>query len=219
MSRNDAARRAVEAYASRLRACLDAVAAKEIAAVADRLHRVVLAGGTILLAGNGGSAATASHMALDLGKSTRGRPPRPGARRIRTLSLCDPAVLTAWGNDHGYDRVFAEQVSTHARPGDAAVLLSVSGTSPNMVAAARAARAAGAAVIALVGDPGGELRALADLAVVVPSREYEIVEDTHLAIGHILTVYLKDALDHAGRPPVRRAAVRRAARTRTPRRT
>ncbi len=219
MSRSDAARRAARTYASRLRTCLEAVSSREIAAVADHLQRVVLAGGTILIAGNGGSATTASHMALDLGKGTRGRPPRPGARRIRTLSLCEPAVLTAWGNDHGYEHVFAEQVSTLARPGDAVVLLSVSGTSPNIVAAARAARAAGAAVIALVGDPGRELRALADLAVVVPSREYEIVEDTHLAIGHILTVYLKDALDHAGRPPVRRAAVRGAARTRTPRRT
>ena len=200
MSRNDAARRAARAYTTRLRACLGEVSARDIAAVADRLHRAALAGGTVFLAGNGGSAATAAHVALDLGKSTRGRPPRPGARGIRTIALEQPAVLTAWGNDHGYECVFAEQITTLARPGDVALLFSVSGNSPNIVAAAVAARAAGASVIALVGRPGGAVRALADLAVVVPCGEYEVVEDAHLTIGHILTVHLRDALRNTTTP-------------------
>ncbi|HYM71122.1 MAG TPA: SIS domain-containing protein [bacterium] len=208
MSRSDAARRTARAYTARLRACLGAVPAGEIATVADRLHRIARAGGTIFLAGNGGSAATASHVALDLGKSTLGRPPRLGAKRIRTVALGDTATMTAWANDHGYECVFAEQISTLARPGDAALLFSVSGNSPNIVAAARAARAAGAAVIALVGRPGGEVRTLADLAVVVPSSEYEVVEDVHLAIGHILTVHLRDALRDTGARPARRPVVR-----------
>ncbi|HLJ60807.1 MAG TPA: SIS domain-containing protein [bacterium] len=204
MSRNDAARRGARAYTTRLRACLGAVPAGEIAAVADRLHRIARAGGAIFLAGNGGSAATATHVALDLGKSTLGRPPRLGAKRVRTVALCEPAALTAWANDHGYEYVFAEQIRTLARPGDAVLLFSVSGNSPNIVAAARAARATGAVVIALVGRPGGAVRTLADLVVVVPSDEYELVEDVHLAIGHILTVHLRGALRDAGTRPGRR---------------
>ncbi len=208
---------AVRAHLARLRACLDAVPAEQIAAVAEQLRRVAEGGGLILTAGNGGSAATASHMALDLGKSPLGRPPREGAFRIRTLSLADPApVLTAWANDESYEGVFAEQVRTLARPGDAVVLLSVSGTSPNVVAAARAARAAGATVIALTGGRGGTVRELADVAVVVPSEDYGVVEDVHLAINHMITRHLTDALA-SGRAtpailPARRRKLRRARR-------
>jgi D-sedoheptulose 7-phosphate isomerase len=194
----------VRAYVARLRACLAAVSPDEIAAAAERLWDVARAGGTIFVAGNGGSAATASHLALDVGKSTLGRPPRRGRMRIRTATLSDPAVLTAWANDHGFDGVFAEQIAAHARPEDAVLLLSVSGTSPNVVRGARAARAAGALVIALVGRPGRTLRELADVAVVVPSDEYEIVEDVHLAINHIITDHLRASLGAAeARPPAR----------------
>ncbi|HXX40338.1 MAG TPA: SIS domain-containing protein [bacterium] len=214
MSRSDTARRRVRTYTARLRACLGAVSAHEIAAVADRLHRVARAGGTVFLAGNGGSAATAAHVALDLSKSTRGRPPRPDVRGVRTVTLCEPATMTAWGNDHGYESVFAGPLATLAQPGDVVLLFSVSGNSPNIVAAAREAQEAGATVIALLGHPGGEVRGLADLTVVVPNSEYEVVEDVHLTIGHILAIHLRDALrDAAGRrtPP-------RRGRTRTRRR-
>ncbi len=189
-------REVVQAHLSRLQACLRAVSSPEIAAVAERLLRVAQAGGLVLVAGNGGSAATASHMALDLGKSTLGRPPRTGRARVRTFCLSDPSpVLTAWANDESYTRIFAEQIITLAHPGDAVVLLSVSGDSPNIVEAARAAREAGATVIALLGGRGGAVRALADLAVVVPSEDYGVVEDVHLAINHIVTRYLREALE------------------------
>lgn len=185
----------------RLRACLEEVDPARIAAAAEHLRRVVEAGGLILTAGNGGSAATASHMALDLGKSTLGRPPRRSLPRARTLSLADPpAVLTAWANDEGYEGVFAEQVAALARPGDAVVLLSVSGTSPNILAAARAARAAGASVVALVGGKAGPLGAIAEVTVSVPSDDYGVVEDVHLAINHILTSYLREVLPRLARP-------------------
>jgi len=207
MPNRNPARRGARAYLARLRACLAAVSADEIAAVAERLWEVARGGGTIFVAGNGGSAATASHLALDVGKGTLGRPPQRGGPRIRTAVLSDPAVLTAWANDHGYEGVFAEQIRALARPEDAVVLLSVSGTSPNVVRAARAARAAGAVVIALVGRPGRTLGELADLAVVVPSEEYEVVEDVHLAINHIITEYLRAAL-RASPPRARRSAGR-----------
>jgi len=168
-----------------------------IAQVAERLLGVARSGGLLLLAGNGGSAATASHMALDLGKSTLGRPPRHDVRRLRAISLADPpSIITAWANDSGYDGVYAEQVRSLARPGDVVMLLSVSGDSPNVLAAARAGRRARAAVIAFLGRPGGALRRLADIAVVVPSRDYGVVEDVHLAINHMITNYLREELLH-----------------------
>ncbi len=211
MATSSPARQRTRAYLARLRACLAAVSADEIAAVAERLWEVARDGGTIFVAGNGGSAATASHLALDVGKGTLGRAPRRGVPRIRTATLSDPAMLTAWANDHGYEGVFAEQITALARPEDAVLLLSVSGTSPNVVRAARAARAAGALVIALIGRPGRTLRELADLAVVVPSDEYEVVEDVHLTINHIITDYLRAALLAApARPRARRRPARRA---------
>lgn len=189
------ARAVAETHIARLRECLESVQPGQIERVAERLRQVVQSGGLMLIAGNGGSAATASHMALDLGKSTLGRPPRTEGLRVRTVALNDPGpVLTAWANDAGYEGVFAEQIATLARPGDAVVLISVSGTSPNVVAAARAARLAGATVIALLGRSGGSVRALADLAVIVPSDDYQIVEDVHLAINHMLTRYLMEEL-------------------------
>jgi len=188
------ARAAVDDHVFRLRAALAAIDASAVSAIGERLGQVLRAGGLVLLAGNGGSAATASHMAVDLGKAALGRPPRPEVPRLRTIALSDPAVVTAWANDEAYDAAFAEQITTLARPGDAVVLLSVSGRSPNVVAAARAARAAGAAVIALLGGDGGTVRPLADHALVVPSDDYQVVEDAHLAVNHMVTTYLRLAL-------------------------
>jgi D-sedoheptulose 7-phosphate isomerase len=185
----------VGGHLSRLQQCLRDLAADQVAAVAERIWDVARSGGQIITGGNGGSAATASHMALDLGKSTLGRNAHPGALRVRTFALNDPvAVITAWANDHGYDRVFAEQIKTLARPGDAVVFFSVSGNSPNVVAAARAARSAGTTVIGVLGRPGGTMRELADLAIIVPSEDYQIVEDVQMAISHIVTRYVMEMM-------------------------
>ena len=190
----------VREYLARLRRSASAVPPTQIAAVAEHLWRVVRSGGQVLIAGNGGSAATASHMALDLSKTTLGDRPRPGALRVRALALSDPgAVLTAWANDGGYERVYAEQVTALARPGDVVVLISVSGNSPNIVAAAHAARDARSSVVALLGRPGGPLRVLADFAVVVPSEDYGVVEDLHLIINHIVTQHLRAGIDATAR--------------------
>ncbi len=192
----DAATAVVQSHIARLQDCLRALQGDQVAAVAEQIWDVVRSGGQIIIAGNGGSAATASHMALDLGKSTLGRNSRQGALRARTIALNDPGpVITAWANDHGYERVFAEQIMTLARPGDAAVFFSVSGNSPNVVAAARAARSIGATVIGVLGRPGGTMRELSDLAIVVPSEDYQLVEDVHLAINHIVTRYVMRALE------------------------
>lgn len=227
------ARAAMDDHVFRLRAALAAIDTSDLVAFSARLWPIARAGGLILIAGNGGSAANAAHMANDLGKSSLGRPPRADAPRARALALSEAAAtLTAWANDDAYERAFAEQVTTLAGAGDAVLLLSVSGHSPNIVAAAEAAREAGASVFALLGGDGGAVRALADQAIVVPSDDYQIVEDAHLAINHMLTTYIRLALgaraprvaapltpaSRKSRPGrTRRAARPPAARSRRPR--
>jgi D-sedoheptulose 7-phosphate isomerase len=148
---------------------------------------------TIFLLGNGGSAATASHFACDLTKGTRTRDDIPAFRAI-TLNE-NVALMTAWANDTTYERIFAEQLSALVRPNDVVILISVSGNSPNILAAAVAARRSDALVVALTGQSGGSLMPLADLAICVPTQSIEQVEDAHLIIAHSLCVVLRKRLD------------------------
>jgi D-sedoheptulose 7-phosphate isomerase len=153
-------------------------------------------GRVVFIAGNGGSAATASHFACDLSKGTRSN----GPPTFRVVALTDSLpVLTAWANDNGYHRIFAEQLQSLARPGDLLVLISASGNSPNIVAAAEEARALGVASIGLTGRCGGQLAQLVDLAVRVPSDQIEVVEDAHLVVAHSLCVAARERLASSGR--------------------
>jgi len=148
-------------------------------------------GRVVFTAGNGGSAATASHFACDLAKGTR----HNGPPTFRVVALTDSLpVLTAWANDNGYDRVFAEQLQSLARPGDLLVLISASGNSPNILAAAEAARALGVTSIGLTGRSGGSLAQMVDLAVRIPSDQIEVVEDAHLVVAHSLCVAARERL-------------------------
>jgi len=150
----------------------------------------------IFIAGNGGSAATASHLALDLQKASR----CPGGRAARAVSLADnPGLVTAWANDVSFDRVFAEQLEALARPGDALVVISVSGSSPNLVAAVGSARRLGLTSVGLLGRTGGAVRDAVDVAVLVPSDDYGWVESAHVALHHILTYAVREAAVAAAR--------------------
>jgi D-sedoheptulose 7-phosphate isomerase len=140
-------------------------------------------GRVVFVVGNGGSAATASHFACDLSKGTR----RDGPPTFHVVSLTDNVpLLTAWANDSGYERVFSEQLTALARPGDLLVAISASGNSPNVVAAVDAARSCGMAVVGLSGRSGGRLAHLVDALVTVPSDRIEVVEDAHLIVAHSL---------------------------------
>ncbi len=144
------------------------------------------AGQTVYLAGNGGSAATATHWANDLGKATK----RSGRAPIRVLSLSDnTSWLTALANDEGYEAVFAGQLENFARPGDVLVVISASGNSPNLIRAVEMARRLGLVSIGLLGFDGGRLRTLVDDVVLVQSEAgaYELVEDAHMVLCHVLT--------------------------------
>jgi D-sedoheptulose 7-phosphate isomerase len=146
----------------------------------------------VLVAGNGGSASTASHLACDLGKTVLGANPTARASRFRVVSLADNvAVLTAWANDEGYETVFAEQVKMLGRPGDVLIVISASGNSPNIIAAVHAAHERGLETIGLLGYDGGAAKHLVDDAIVIACHDYGHVESAHLVLGHLLTEWFK----------------------------
>jgi D-sedoheptulose 7-phosphate isomerase len=155
------------------------------ATLADRLT----SGGRLLAAGNGGSAAEAQHLTAELvGRFEGDRLPLPA------IALHgDTSALTAISNDYGYDEVFARQVRAHARPGDVVLLLSTSGRSRNLLAAARAARQCGADVWALTGAGPNPLARLCDDAVCIPG-DTATVQETHLAAVHMLCRAVEAAL-------------------------
>lgn len=144
---------------------------------------------TIFFFGNGGSASTASHFVVDIGKATI----RGDGKRFRCLALVDNVEsLTAWGNDTEYSKVFSEQLKGLAKAGDVAVGISGSGNSPNVLEAVRVARALGLSTVGLTGMGGGKLRELVDVPLVVPSNSMQHIEDVHLLVCHLLTAYLRD---------------------------
>jgi len=140
------------------------------------------AGGTLLIAGNGGSAADAQHIAGELvGRFLKERKALP-AIALNTNST----IITAIGNDYSFDTVFARQVSAFGKPGDVLIAITTSGTSPNVLRAAEVARELGMKVIGLTGASGGSLKDLCDLCLCVPSRETPRVQEMHILIAHIL---------------------------------
>jgi D-sedoheptulose 7-phosphate isomerase len=181
----------LKSYWMEMRQAAQAMPLEDLRRVAEMLLDAHARDVTIFILGNGGSASTASHFACDLGKGTQ----VDGVRPFRVLCLTDNVpLLTAWANDTSYERVFAEQLSTLVRRGDLVLLISGSGNSENVLAAARAARRARAATIALTGKTGGRLKDLVDHAVCVPSPAIDQVEDLHLAIVHSLCRTIREQL-------------------------
>jgi D-sedoheptulose 7-phosphate isomerase len=179
------------AYLDRLRAAIDSLSEESLGALGEMLFRAYRDGKQVFTLGNGGSASTASHMAADLAKNTIGA----HMRRFRVLSLNDNmAMLTALANDLGYDAVFREQLKNLIRAGDLLVVMSASGNSPNVINAIEHARRESAEVVAILGFEGGRARDLADLAIVVPSDHYGVIEDMHLIINHITVDFFKARL-------------------------
>jgi len=178
----------------RLAALVQQVAAEQgdaIARLAERYTRTLAGGGTLFFAGNGGSAADAQHLAAEyVVRYARSRKALP-AIALTT----DTSLLTACGNDLGFDEVFARQVEALVGPDDLLVLHSTSGESPNVVRAAQAAKARGAAVVALLGKGGGPVRALVDDALVVPSDETAHIQEVHLAVEHLICELVERGLE------------------------
>ncbi len=149
---------------------------------AELVAGTLSAGGRVYLAGNGGSAADAQHIAAEMeGRYLVDRP----ARAVHTLGA-NTSTLSSIGNDDGFDRVFARQVEGFVNEGDLLILISTSGKSPNLLLAAEAARAKGVKLIGLLGKGGGPMLALCDLPLLVPSDHTPWIQEAHIALGHLL---------------------------------
>jgi D-sedoheptulose 7-phosphate isomerase len=162
----------------------------EIGRFADLVVAALSEGGKVVLFGNGGSAADATHLAAELvGRYMVERDPLPA------LSLTDNASsLSAIGNDYGYDDVFARQVRALGRPGDVAVGLSTSGRSENVVRGLRAAGRLGLRTVAMTGEAGGRLGAISDLCLRVPATSTARIQECHMVIGHTVCEIVERAL-------------------------
>ena len=162
---------------------------RPVVEAARSIGDAVLAGGKVLVCGNGGSAADAQHFAAEL----VGRFKRAERRALPALALTsDTAVLTAWANDIDFDEVFARQVEAHGRPGDVLVAMSTSGRSRNVIRALETARERGLRCIGLLGGTGGDAAELADQVLLVPSPDAQRIQEVHGVLVHVLSELVEE---------------------------
>lgn len=149
---------------------------------------------TVYVFGNGGSAASASHLMCDINKGTSAS---GDGKRPRVMALTDnTSLITAWANDFGFERIFSEQLKTFIKPRDVAFAISTSGDSPNVLLALETARQHGAMTVGLGGCQGGQMKSLCDVCAIVPSDNVQLVEDLHHAMIHSIFVAVRENLLH-----------------------
>ena len=174
-------------YVENLCKVLRALPFADLARAMAVLERAHAEGRTVFIAGNGGSAATASHMANDLLKGVAAG----GRGGLRALSLADGVpLLTAIANDESYEEIFSIPLETLARRGDVLVVITGSGNSPNVLRAAAAASRIGMTTVGFLGKGGGRVRDMLDLEVTVPSDDYGPIEDAHMCFDHLISAWL-----------------------------
>jgi len=183
-------------YFEYLKNILDLINLAEIHAVVETLLDARERGATIFFIGNGGSAATASHFANDLafGVNDYEKP-------FKVMSLTDNnAVLTALGNDYGYEDIFVRPLSVYGENGDVVVGISASGNSPNLIKAFEYAQRSGIRTVGLTAFDGGRIREIADQGVHVPTeaKEYGPAEDVHMILDHLIGAYLMQLIKQGG---------------------
>jgi D-sedoheptulose 7-phosphate isomerase len=154
---------------------------ERIGQFAEKSAAALRRGGKVVFFGNGGSAADALHLAAEL--VVRLRSDRPGLAALALTT--NPSVLTAAGNDYGFERIFSRQIESLVAPPDVLVALSTSGASPNIVRGIEAGRARGAYLVALTGETGGALAGKVNLLLNVPSHDPQRIQEAHITIGHI----------------------------------
>lgn len=157
--------------------------ASQIQIIGEILASAIASGNKLMLCGNGGSAADAQHIAAELIIRFRSSVNRPA---VPALALStDTSVLTACGNDLGFDKIFSRQVEGLGKRGDILIAISTSGNSKNIVEAIRAAAGLEMTSVALLGGKGGDAKHLADFSIVVPSDITARIQEAHITIGHI----------------------------------
>lgn len=152
---------------------------------------------TIFIVGNGGSSATAMHMACDFAKTIRGREGNSSPLGFRAINLSDNnSLMSAWANDVGYEKVYSGQLESWGQEGDVLIAISSSGNSKNILNAVEKAHELKMKVIGITGFGGGELSKISDISLVSNLKEYGPVEDIQLIIGHMLTDNFIRSLSH-----------------------
>lgn len=170
-------------YLTKLKSMLDSVPLEKVEKVREMFADARAKDRMVFIVGNGGSAATSSHFAVDLGKGASIDKPK----RFRVLSLTDNLPwITALANDFAYDQVFEQQLRNYAQPGDLLLAISASGNSPNIVKAVAAGKELGCKTIGWSGFGGGKIAGMVDLSIVADDRHYGRVEDVHSILMHLI---------------------------------
>lgn len=183
----DAIQASIETKQLLMEHCSDAIHACGVT-----LAQAVTQNNLIMLCGNGGSAADAQHIAAELVVRLRSSVHR---RAIAAMALTvDTSILTAGGNDYGFDHVFARQVEAFGKPGSVLIAISTSGNSTNVIKAVEQAKSMGVAVIGLLGGSGGTLASMSDASVCVPSDVTARIQESHILIGHIWCEMIEEAI-------------------------
>lgn len=178
----------ITTYFSELAQMIRDVSLSNLEQVLRLLEQAYYNGHRVFIMGNGGSAATASHFALDLAKNTI----TSGAPRLKAISLTDHVpLITAWSNDTAYEHIFAEQLAVLVEPGDVVIGISASGNSLNVINAITLARRSNCATIALLGANGGRIKDMVDAYVLAPGQNIEQEEDAHMVLAHIVTRHMR----------------------------
>ena len=194
----------IERYFRELSSLIPRLPYRSLTTIVDIFLRAFAEQRTIYVFGNGGSAASASHLMCDINK---GATDLDAVRRPKVMSLTDNvSLISAWANDYGYERIFSEQLKTFVRPRDIAFAISTSGDSPNVLLALETAREHGAMTVGLAGCKGGQMKTLCDVCAIVPSDNVQMVEDLHVAALHSIFTAVRESLHAAAATVLARAA-------------
>ncbi|OGH16346.1 MAG: hypothetical protein A3C30_03135 [Candidatus Levybacteria bacterium RIFCSPHIGHO2_02_FULL_40_18] len=185
-------------YFTELKTALDKVKISDIEKVAEILLEAYKNDKTIFIFGNGGAAATASHIACDLGKGTLTNVYDHTEKRLKVVSLTDNIpIMTAYANDLSYDDMFVQQLHSLLNSGDIVIGISGSGNTPNVIKAFMYAKQCGATTVGFLGyHSGGKARAFVDYDITIKSSNYGVIEDIHMSLGHALTSCLSYLKKH-----------------------
>jgi D-sedoheptulose 7-phosphate isomerase len=185
------AQASINTYFTELEQMLHAISQAHLQIILSLLEDAYHHGHRIFIMGNGGSAATASHFALDLAKNTI----VPEAPRLKAISLTDHVpLITAWSNDTAYEHIFEEQLANMIEPGDVVIGISASGNSLNVINALNLAKKSRAATIGLLGAKGGLIKNIVDAYVLAPGQNIEQEEDAHLILAHLITRHMREVV-------------------------